>query len=78
MGRTLANIKCVFVYIDDVLIVAKATKLKHLNKVRELFQSLDEANLQLKANNCVIAQECIERLRYKLTRTGISQSKAKS
>ena len=39
---------------------------------------LDDANLQLKAEKCVIAHECIEWLRFKLTQTGISPVNAKS
>ena len=49
-----------------------------MNKVRELMKILDEANLQLKAEKCIIAQESIERLGFKLTRTGISPIDAKA
>ena len=72
MDLTLANINSVFVYIDDILIVTKETKQDHINKVEEVLKILDDANLQLKAEKCTIAQESIERLGYKLTRTGIS------
>ena len=53
---TLANTNSVFVYIDDILIVTKGTKHDHINKVREVMKKLDEANLQLKAEKCVIAK----------------------
>ena len=62
----------------DILIVTKGTKQQHMNKVREVLKILDDANLQLKAEKCVVAQECIEWLGYKLTRTGISPVNAKS
>ena len=78
MALTLANVNSVFVYIDDVLIVTKGTKQDHLKKVREVMQILDEANLQLKAEKCVIAQESIEWLGYKLTRTGITPINTKA
>ena len=39
---------------------------------------LDEANLQLKAEKCAIAQESIECVGYTLTRTGISPINAKA
>ena len=39
---------------------------------------LDEANLKLKAQNCVLAQNSIEWLGFKITRTGISPVNAKS
>ena len=57
MDLTLANINCVFVYIDDILIVTKGTKQEHLENMREVMKILDDANLQLKAEKCVIAQE---------------------
>ena len=78
LDLTLANVNSVFVYIDDVLIVTKGTKQEHLNKVREVMKILDEANLQLKAEKCIIAQESIEWLGYKLTRTGLSPVNAKA
>ena len=78
MDLTLANINSVFVYIDDILIVTKGTKQEHVNKVREIMKVLDDANLQLKAGKCIIAQESIEWLGYKLTRTGISPVNTKS
>ena len=78
MDLTLANEISVFVYTDDVLIVTKGTKQQHLNKVREVMKNLDEANLQLKAEKCVNAQESIEWLGYILTRTGKSPIKAKA
>ena len=78
MDLTLANINSVFVYIDDILIVTKGTKQEHVNKVKEIMKVLDDANLQLKAGKCIIAQESIEWLGYKLTRTGISPVNTKS
>ena len=52
-------------YIDDILIVTKGTKTEHLNKVREVMKVLDEANLQLEAEKCVLALDSIEWLCYK-------------
>ena len=57
---TLANVNSVFVYIDDILIVTIGFKQGHLNKVREVMKILEEANLQLKAEKCIITQESIE------------------
>ena len=78
MDLTLVNTNSVFVYLDDILIVTKGTKTEYLNKVREVMKVLDEANLQLKAKKCVLAQDSIEWLGYKLTKTGISPVNAKS
>ena len=78
MDLTLANVNSVFVYIDYVLIVTKGTKQQHVNKVREVLRILDDANLQLKAGKGIIAQDSIEWLGFKLTRTGISAINTKS
>ena len=78
MEITLTNVRSVFVYIDDILIVTKGTKHEHLNKVKEVIKSMDEANLQLRAEKCMIAHESIEWLGYKLSRTGISPINAKA
>ena len=67
-----------FIYIDDILIVTKGIKQEHLKKVREVMKILDEANIQLKAEKCVIAKYCIEWLGYRLSKTGISPINAKS
>ena len=78
MDLAIVNINSVFVYIDNILIVTKGTKTEHLNKVRGVIKVLDEASLQLKAEKCVLAQDSIEWLGYKLTKTGISPVNAKS
>ena len=78
MDLTLVNINSVFVYIDGILIVTKGTKTEHRNKVREVMKVLDEANVHLKAEKCVLAQDSIEWLGYNLTRLAISPVNPKS
>ena len=78
LDLTLANVNSVFVYIDDILIVTKGTMQQHVNKVRKVMRILDDANLQLKAGKCIIVQDSIEWLGFKLTRTGISPFNTKS
>ena len=75
---TLAIINSVLVYIDDILTVTKGTKQKHVNKIKEVMRVLDDANLQLKAGKCIIAQDSIEWLGFKLMRTGIFPINTKS
>ena len=72
MDLTLVNIGCTFVYIDDILIVTRGNKDVHMQKVREVMQILDKANLQLKIDKCNIACKKIEWLGYELTGSGIS------
>ena len=49
MDFTLANINCVIVSLVDILVVIKRTKFEHLNKVREVMNFLEEANLDLES-----------------------------
>ena len=72
MNNLLARFREVFVFIDDVLIVTKGTKQQHLDEVREILETFDEAELQLKAGKCIIAKQEIEWLSFKLTDSGIS------
>ena len=60
MDVLFAKFREVFVFIDDILIVTKGTKQDHSNKVREILKVHDEANLQLKAGKCKIAEKEIE------------------
>ena len=77
MDVLLAKFREVFIFIDDILIVTKETKQDHLNKVREILKVLDEANLQLKAGKCKIAESEIEWLGFKMTNSGISRINSK-
>ena len=72
MDLLLAKFREVFVFIDDILIVTKGTKNEHLDQVREILKTLDNAELQLKAGKCKIAQSEIEWLGFKMTKDGIS------
>ena len=72
-----AKFREVFVFIDDFLIVTKGTKKEHLNKAREVLKTLDNAELQVKAEKCKIAQSEIEWLSFKMTNERISPVNAK-
>ena len=72
MDNLLARFREVFVFIDDISIVTKGTKSKHLTKVQEILNVLDLANLQIKADKCKIAQNQIEWLGFKLTSSGVT------
>ena len=72
MDLLLAKLREVFVFIDDILIVTKATKNEHLDKVLEILKSLDNTELQLKAAKCKIAQSEINWQGFKMTKDGIS------
>ena len=78
MDFNLANINSVFVYIDDILLVTKGSKHEHLNKLKEALRIMDEVSLQPKPGKRTIAQESIEWLVYKITRTAIAPVNTKS
>ena len=67
----LAKFRELFVFMNDNLIVTKRTKDEHLDKVREILKTLDDAEVQLKARKCVFAKNEIEWLGFKLTENGI-------
>ena len=71
MDILLTKFREVFVLIDDILIVTKGTKDEHLDKLREILKSLDQAEVQLKAGKCTFAKNEIEWLGIKLTEKGI-------
>ena len=54
MDNLLARFSDAFVFIGDVLIVTKGTK-QHLDKVREILNAFDDAELQFKAGKCIFA-----------------------
>ena len=72
MDILLAKFREVFVLIDDILIVNKKTKQNHLDKVREISKTLDDAKLQLKAGKCKRANQKTEWLGFKMTSQEIS------
>ena len=47
----------VFVFIEDFLKVTKGTQAEHSAKVGEILQTLNEANLLLKATKCKFAKK---------------------
>ena len=55
MDLTLVNMDCLIVYKDDILIVTKGEKSVLMQKVRDVLEVLDKANLQLRADKCQIA-----------------------
>ena len=71
MDILLAKFREVFVFIDDILILNKGTKDKHLDKVREILETLDHTEVLLKTGKCTVAKNEIEWLGFKLTEKGI-------
>ena len=78
MDFLLAKFREVFVFIDDILIVTKGTKDKHLEKVREVLKTLHHAELHLNPGKCTFAINDTEWLGFELTEKKISPKKDKS
>ena len=62
----------------DILTVTEGSNKQLLAKVREILQTLNEANLLLKATKCKLAKKEIELLGFKLSRSGVSPFDEKS
>ena len=48
MDQKILNIRKLFAFIDDILIVTKGTKDRHLAKIQEILKVLDEVGIRLK------------------------------
>ena len=59
-------------FIDDMLVVTKGSKIKHISAVENILRELDRENMTLKLNKCKFAQKECEWLGYKITSTGVS------
>ena len=60
MDNILARFREVFVFIDDILIVTKGTKLEHMTKQQKKRKVLDLVNLQIKVEKCKNARSQYE------------------
>ena len=77
MELLLAISRELCVFIDDVLIVTKVTKINFLAKAWEILKTLGDANLQLKVGKCKFEVDNIEWLGFISTRTGVSPGNEK-
>ena len=72
MNRILADLigKCVFVYIDDILVFSK-TEEEHVDHLQLVFDRLREAGLKLKPTKCAFGLPEVKLLGYILNEQGI-------
>jgi hypothetical protein len=68
MGNLMATLEYVRAYIDNLLVIIKGSLDDHLDKLKQVFIQLCNAELKVNATKC--AQET-EYLEYILTRGGI-------
>jgi hypothetical protein len=71
ISELMATLEFVRTYLDDLLCITKGNLTDHLNKLKEVFNKLQEAGLKVNADKskfCAIETEYLE---YILTRDGI-------
>ena len=71
MSTLMADLEYVRAYIDDLLIITKASFEDHLNKLETVFQRLQDKGLKVNAKKCSWVQDQLEYLGYIITRDGI-------
>ena len=77
MDLTLAGISNTFSSTDDILIVRHGTEEEHVEKVKQVQERLDEANINLKLNKCNFAKQNIEWVANKLSQQGVEPINSK-
>eukprot|EP00731_Ephydatia_muelleri_P005835 Em0003g83a len=71
----LTNDQCL-IYIDDI-IVFSATFSEHLDRLRNVFQRVQDAGLRLKANKCHFAQSKVSYLGHIVSKNGVEPDPSK-
>ena len=71
MSELMAALEFVRTYLDDLLIISKASLSDHLEKLRMVFTRLREARLKVNADKSKFCALETEYLGYTLTREGI-------
>eukprot|EP00731_Ephydatia_muelleri_P033914 Em0041g27a len=71
----VTNDQCL-IYIDDI-IVFSATFSEHLDRLRNVFQRVQDAGLRLKANKCHFAQSKVSYLGHIVSKNGVEPDPSK-
>ena len=67
----MRHLEFVRVYIDDLLVITKGSFEDHLEKLKQVLSTLQEAGLKCNLSKSFFCQEQVEYLGYLLTRDGI-------
>jgi len=70
--KSLIGEEC-WVYLDDVIIYAK-TAQEHAQRLRNVLQRFDKANLQLQPEKCAFAKPQVQYLEFVLSERGVAAS----
>jgi hypothetical protein len=77
MSGLMEQLEYIRVYIDDLLIITRASYDDHLSKLREVLRRLQKAGLRVNAPKSTFATHEVEYLGYVLTRHGIKPQSEK-
>ena len=70
MEKILQGIPGVVVYIDDILVSGKNEE-EHLDSLEEVLGRLEEYGLRLKRGKCLLMQDSVEYLGYRVDKRGL-------
>ena len=77
IDKTLNDINSKFAYLDDILIITKATLDEHEKELDKIFHRLNEENLAINLQKCKFAKEQILWLGFTITSYGVTATKQK-
>ena len=76
MDNIFMNMKCVFIYLDDILIYSE-DKEQHLKDLKEVLQILSDHNLKISIGKCSFMQNTLEFLGYNMNSEGVKPTTKK-
>ena len=72
MGAILSEFPCAHVFIDDILVISKGTKIEQNALVEKFLAQLDKEYMALKLEKCQFAKNECEWLGHRITKSGIT------
>ena len=70
------HLKYCIIYLDDIIIFSK-TPEEHIERLRKVFEKLDEADLRLKPSKCEFFKDQLEYLGHIVSKDGIETNPKK-
>lgn len=76
MDHVFLNCKCVFIYLDDILVFSES-KEKHLSDLNEVFEILHNNDMKVSLDKCEFLKTEIDFLGFSLSYDGVKPTKEK-
>ena len=76
MDHLFMNLDCVFIYIDDILVMSE-TKEQHVKDLKTVFRILEENNLKLSVDKCEFFKTNLNYLGFNIAPKGITPTAEK-